>query len=183
MRKVMWVLLGCVAVAFAVKFGSAALWAQGEAKPATLMLFDFEDEDGLKKFDANKSETAGSAEHVTSGKQSLKVTLKTGENYPSIYTERFPTKDWSGYAALKFDVFVDEAITLSMTVKDVNSKDYASRYNRDKVELEKGANTVTVTLGDVGDAIDPKKIKSMTIFAGKVDKDTMFYLDNVRLEK
>jgi hypothetical protein len=182
----MLVLAGCLFMALvAVKFGGA-LWAQAETpKPAegTLVMFDFEDEDGLKKFDANKSDAEASTEHATSGKQSLKVTLKAGETYAGLYTERFPTKDWMAYSKLKFDIFVDEAVTLGMTLKDVNSKDYATRYNRDSIELEKGANTVTIELVDAGDKIDLKKIKSMSLFAGKVDKNTVFYLDNVRLEK
>ena len=187
MRKVMLVLLGCVALAIVAVEVGGALWAQEAPKPAapaTTMLFDFEDEDDVKKCEAKpNTETAPSAEHATSGKQSLKVTLKPDGEYPGLYIEKFPTKDWSGFSALKFDVFADEAFVLAMTVKDVNSKDYATRYNNDKIELNKGANTVVITLGDVGDKIDVKKIKSMTIFASKVDKARTFYLDNVRLEK
>ena len=188
MRKVMLVLAGCVAVAFAVK-ASGLVWAQGETpKPAEaagpMVLFDFENEDDVKKCEAKaNTETAVSAEHATSGKQSLKVTLKPGGEYPGLYIEKFPTKDWSAWSKLKFDVFADEAFTLAMTIKDPNSKDYASRYNNDKITLEKGANTVTIELVDVSDAINLKTIKSTSIFASKVEKDTTFYLDNMRLEK
>jgi hypothetical protein len=179
----MWVLLGCVAAGFAVAFGGA-LWAQDEAKPATTMLFDFENEDDVKFCEAKAdTETAASTEHATSGKQSLKVTMKAGADYPGLYVEKFPTKDWSGNAALKFDVFADEAVTLGMTLKDPNSKNYETRFNNDKISLNKGANTVTITLGDVGDKIDLKKIKSMSLFCPKPEKDVTIYVDNMRLEK
>lgn len=183
MRKVMWVLLGCVAVAFAVTFGGA-LWAQDEAKPATTMLFDFENKDDVRFCEAKAAtETAVSTEHATSGRQSLKVMMKAGADYPGLYIEKFPTKDWSDDAALKFDVFADEAVTLGMTLKDPNSKNYETRFNNDKISLDKGANTVTITLGDVSDKINLKKIKSMSLFCHKPEKDVTIYLDNVRLVK
>ena len=187
MRKVILALAGCLAVALAaVRFGGA-LWAQDAPKPAetpaTLVMFDFEDADGIKKLDANKSEAEASTEHATSGKQSLKVTLKAGADYPGLYVEKFPTKDWSAYSKLKIDIFADEAVTMGMTLKDPKSKDYATRYNNDKVALEKGANTITVELVDVADKIDLKTIKSMSFFAHKPEKAVTLYVDNVRLEK
>jgi hypothetical protein len=178
MRKVMLVMVGCIA---ATVVGVA--WSQDQPAPAATVLFDFEDEADVKKWDAKNSEPSASTEHATSGKGSMKLTLKGGVDFPGIYTERFPTKDWSGFKTLKFDVFADEPMTLMLSIKDPDSKDYASRFNMDKIEINKGANTVVIPLSDVGAKIDVKKIKSTTIFSGKLDKDTTIYLDNVRLEK
>ncbi len=183
MRKVTLVVLACVAAAVAVEFA----WAQDPNQPApkveTTMLFDFEEENALTRFDANGSETAISTEHATSGKQSLKVTFKAGEGSTSIYTERFPVKDWSAANTLKLDIFADEAVTLTMTIKDANSTSYETRFNQDEVVLNKGANTVTISLADVAAKIDLKKIRSMTLVTSGLAKDTVVYLDNVRLEK
>ena len=187
MRKVMLVLMGCLAAAVAVEFACAQ-----EANPPTpapapaaaTMLYDFENEDDVKFCEAKAdTETAAVAEHATSGKQSLKVTMKGGADWPGLYAEKMPVKDWTGFAALKFDVFAEGDVTLGMTIKDPNSKSFETRYNNDKIQLTKGANTVVITLGDVADAIDIKKIKSISIFCYKPEKDVTLFVDNMRLEK
>ncbi len=179
MRKAMLVALGCTVAAFA-----AAVWAADEApKVETTMLFDFDEENALTRFDANGTETAISTEHATSGKQSLKVTFKAGEGATSLYTERWPVKDWSAANVLKMDIFADEAVTLTMTIKDTASTNYETRFNMDELVLNKGANTVSVSLADVAAKIDLKKIKSMTLVTSGLAKDVVVYLDTVRLEK
>ena len=178
MRKVMLVMVGCIA---ATVVGVA--WSQDQPAPAATVLFDFEDEADVKKWDAKNSEPSASTEHATSGKGSMKLTLKGGVDFPGIYTERFPTKDWSGFKTLKFDVFADEPMTLMMTAKDPNSKDFASRFNKEKIEINKGANTVAIPIADIAGKIDVKTIKSTTIFSVKLEKDPTLYLDNIRLEK
>lgn len=180
MRRTLWLAAACVASAACV----SVLWAAAEAqKVETTMLFDFEEENALTRFDADGSETAISTEHATSGKQSLKTTLKAGAERTCLYTERFPVKDWSEANFLKFDVFAEEAVTLTLTIKDPNSKNYDTRFNQDEVMLNKGANTVTISMADVAAKIDLKKIKSMTLGTSGLAQDTVFYLDNVRLEK
>ena len=195
MRKLLFAVTAS-AVALAVQFA----WAQGGAAPApveppkveapkvetpaTLVLFDFETEDDLKKCEANKNaEAAISTEHATSGKQSMKLTLKGGTDFPGVYADKFAPKDWSAYSKLKIDVFADQAVAMGLTIKDAKSKDYASRYNNDKVKIEKGANTITVELVDVSDKIDLKTIRSFSLFTHKAEKDVTIYVDNIRLEK
>lgn len=179
MRKLMVVLLGCVAVAGVGQAFLPVGFAQ--AKEGALVLFDFESADDVAKWEANGSEMSVSTEHATSGKQSMKVVLKPGE-YPGLSTGKIE-KDWSAYKELKLDVFADAAFTIAVRIDDDNSKDYASRYNNEGVEIAKGQSTVTLTLGDVGDKIDLKKVKMLCFFAINPDKDITFYVDNVRLEK
>jgi hypothetical protein len=175
----MLVLLACAAAAgFGVRFGDA-LWAQ--AKEEAKMLFDFENADDAAQWEAANAATSIVAEHATSGKSAMKVVLE-GAEYPGINTAKI-ANDWSGYKELKFDVFADQAFNLAVRIDDENSKDYAGRYNLDQNDLNKGANTVTITLGDVGDKIDLKKVKLFILFGINPAKDTTYYLDNVRLVK
>ena len=175
MRRMIYAMLVCGLAAAFVGFA----WAQ--AKEEAKMLFDFEDPGEAASWEAANAATSIVAEHATSGKSSLKVVLE-GAEYPGINTAKFPN-DWSGYSALKFDVFADQALNLAVRIDDENSKDYASRYNLDQNDLNKGANTVTITLGDVGDKIDLKKVKVLILFGINPAKDTTYYLDNVRLVK
>ncbi len=163
--------------AFALCAGLA--WAQAER--ASKMLFDFEDAGDAAKWEAANAETSVVAEHATLGKNALKVVLKPAD-YPGINTAQIPN-DWSGYRELTFDVFADQDFTLLCRIDDENSKDYASRYNNDGIEVAKGKNTVTLGLGDVGAAIDIKKVKLLILFGNGIQQDTTFYLDNVRLIK
>jgi hypothetical protein len=157
------------------------VWAQAKEAKESKMLFDFEDAGEAASWEAATAETSVVAEHATSGKNALKVVLKAGE-YPGINTAKVPN-DWSGYKELQFDVFADQDFTLFCRIDDENSKDYASRYNNDGIEITKGKNSVTLGLGDVGAAIDLKKVKLLILFGSGVQQDTTFYLDNVRLVK
>ncbi|HUU42148.1 MAG TPA: hypothetical protein VMY39_01985 [Planctomycetota bacterium] len=183
MRK--WILAALAVAALGFVGGElvGTAWAQDDVKAAdaTKVLFDFEDDQDVTKWEANKSEISASTEHATSGKQSLKVVLNA-EKFPGLRTQKFE-RDWSGYATLKFDVFTDAPLNLMMTVKDKKSKDYASRYNNERIKLKEGANTVSIPLEDVGAKIDLKAVLSVTLFGGKMEKVTVIYLDNVRLEK
>lgn len=171
MRKTTWVL---------VMFAAFAGFAYSQVKEAK-MLFDFEDAGDAAKWESANAETSVVADHATSNKSALKVTLKAAE-YPGISTAQI-ANDWSGYSKLVFDVFADEDFNLAIRIDDENSKDYASRFNLDKNDVVKGKNTVTIDLVDIGDKIDLKKVKLLILFSIGTQHDTTCYLDNVRLEK
>ena len=181
MRKAMWLMLACGVMLVGWMVGSAVV---ADVKAEATVLFDFEDDADVNKWDTNndKTDRSLSTEHATSGKGSMKVVLKAGE-FPGISTGHISLKDWSGYTTLKFDIFADSAFDLMMTVKDPNSKNYDTRYNNDKIEINKGANTISIAVGDIGDKIDLKKINLISIHAGTLDKEVTFYMDNMRLEK
>ena len=169
---------GVVAVFFALAFTGLA---QAPAKTEAKVLFDFENDADVAKWEAATADVSLSDEHATAGKKSLKVVLHKAE-YPGLTSYRLPLTDWSGSKALKFDVFADEGLNLAVRIDDENSKDYASRFNLEQNELKKGANAVSLSLEDIGAKVDVKKVKMLILFAVNVDKDTTFYLDNVRLE-
>jgi hypothetical protein len=170
MRRFILACAGCLVFA-------AFAFAAKEAK----MLFDFEDAGDLAKWEAAEADVSIVGDHATSGKSALKVTLKAAE-YPGITTTQAPN-DWKGFAKLSFDLFADEDMTLLVRIDDENSKDYASRYNNDGIDIKKGANNVSIELADVGDKIDLAKVKMLILFGSNPPKPVTFYLDNVRLEK
>jgi hypothetical protein len=82
-----------------------------------------------------------------------------------------------------FDVWAEAAGNICVRIDDEASKDYGSRYNSPAQDVNKGANTVTIPVADVGDAIDLKKVKAMFIFSTDVPEERTFYIDNIRLTK
>ncbi len=174
-RKMLWVsaaVLGC----------AVAAWAAGEAT----VLFDFENADDVKAWGVEddlkgKVTLSASEEHATSGKKSLKMALKPHE-WPGMFTTKLP-KDWSGYKELAIDVWTPVDTTLCVRIDDEASTDYGSRFNSQGLDVAKGANTLTIPVVDVGDAIDLKKIKSMYIFSTDVPEERTFFIDNIRLIK
>jgi hypothetical protein len=184
MRKIMLVTLACTLIAIVgLKFADV-LWAQ--AKEEAAVLFSFEKPEDLKAWQVedelkDKVQLSVVAEHATDGKAALKMVLKPHE-WPGMFTTSLP-KDWSGYTQLKFDVFADEGADLCVRIDDTESKDYGSRYNSEGNFCNKGANTVTLWLSDVGGKIDLKKVKALYIFSTNVQKDLTFTIDNIRLVK
>jgi len=158
--------------------------APAPAAPGTL--FDFETDDDVaawKVEDEIKDQVVLSVarDKATTGKRSLKMVLKTGD-WPGMHTFKVP-KDWSAYSELKFDVIADQDAELAIRIDDVDSTDYGSRFNMGGLAVNKGKNTVTVDVVDVGDAIDLKKVKAIFLFSSGVTDDLTFYLDNIRLAK
>jgi hypothetical protein len=154
-------------------------------KAEAKVLFDFEDDKGLAQAEAKNAETSLSTDHATSGKNSLKVVLSASK-LPGVGFMKLPVTDWSGYKTLKFDIFAegDDAMKFAMSIKDTKSKDYASRYNNEKIAVAKGANTISIDIADIGGHIDLKIVKQMSIFAcGTLEKEATVYIDNIRLEK
>ena len=171
MRKAILVCAGCLALA-------AVAWAQA----ASTMLFDFEKDAEAGAWRAARCEKSVSTEHATSGKQSLKLKIPaTGDSSAGIATEALPVRDWSGQTALKFDVFADDAMSLTVSIRDRNVRATGKSYRKD-FELQKGANTVVVPVADVGADIDVKMIQAVNLIA-RIGADRTIYLDNVRLEK
>jgi hypothetical protein len=169
--------MGAVALVLTL---SLVVFAQ--AKEEAKVIFDFENAGDAGDWELASADASIVPDHATSGKTAMKVVLKPGNDYPGLNTAKAPA-DWSAYKSLKVDVFCDEAMNFMIRIDDTDSKDYASRYNLDSNDINKGANTVTIPLSDVGAKIDLKKVKLLIFFSGKVEKDTTYYLDNIRLVK
>jgi hypothetical protein len=166
--------------------------AEGEVfKPAAAAveskaLFGFEDgkpafgvEDDVK--DVVDLSVVTDPKRASAGARCLKMVLRP-HDWPGMNTKELPA-DWSSYEALRFDVTAEQDMPLAVRIDDVNSKDYASRFNGPKSYLTKGRNTVTVWLSDAADAIDLRQVKGLYIFSMGVQQPLTLYVDNVRLEK
>ncbi len=155
-------------------------------EPGLPVLFDFETDEAVAAWKveeelADKVELSVSTDHATTGKRSLKMVLKPHQ-WPGAHTFTIP-KDWSGYSELKFDVMAEQDAELNIRIDDEDSTDYGSRFNTGGLVVNKGKDTVSILIDDVGDAIDLKKVKSLFIFSTDVSEDLTFYLDNIRLAK
>lgn len=187
LRKMLWVAAAVLGGAVVGLLATPATrTAYAAAAIEATVLFDFENDDDVKAWGVeddikDKVALAASAEHATSGKRSLAMTLKPHE-WPGMNTTKLP-KDWSGYSDLAFDVWAGADSSLCIRIDDEASKDYGSRYNSPAQDVSKGANTVTIPVTDVGDAIDLKKIKAMYLFSTNVPEDITFFIDNIRLIK
>lgn len=143
---------------------------------ADTTLLDFEDEAELKRIGRGHPMSL-SDEQVTSGKTALKVTLPPGD-WPGISIDP-PITDWSGYDALKFDVYCPRNSGFGIRIDDVNSRDYNSRYNEEGVIL-KGWNTYQVDLRKLK-PVNPAIVRALVLFLMKNPEPTTVFFDNFRL--
>jgi len=158
------------------------------AEPGLPVLFSFETDASVAAWKTEKEdgiaeavELSATTENATDGKRALKMLLKEHQ-WPGAYTETLATKDWSSYKSLQMDVTAEAFVSLAVRIDDVDSSDYESRFQL-TVDLDKGKNTVKIILDDVADVINLKKIKRLTLFSGNVTENTVFVIDNIRLEK
>ncbi len=127
-------------------------------------------------------------EHATRGEFSLKVTC-TGQ-YPGLQISR--PQDWSGYTLLRFDVFNPgaENIPLHIDIRDeesVRESAWANRFGK-TLQAEPGRSELELNISSLGcnqkkRLIDISRLRTVLFFIGKVEGTTIFFVDNIRLEK
>ncbi len=172
MRKTILLCAGCLTLA-AFAFAAAT---------ETKVLFDFEVDADAAAWRAARCEKSVSAEHATSGAKSLKLKLTANGDTSGIATEGLAVKDWSGYTTFAFDVFADDGLALTVSLRDAFRKPF-----RKEVDLAKGANTISIPVADIAagmeDAkLDIKKMAAITLLV-HLGAERTIYIDNVRLEK
>ncbi len=169
----------CASVLALASFAALA-WAQANE----MKLFDFENAADAGAWRAANAEKSASDEHATSGKHSLKVklTLVAGGPRSGIATEALAQKDWSACKTLKFDVFAEDGLSLTIAVRDRNARATRKNFRKD-LEIRKGANTVDLPVSDIGAEIDLKTVQAINLIATYGEGERTIYLDNMRLEK
>lgn len=172
---------------FVVLMGAVVLLGSMPLAAQTLTLADFEGklDAGWEKNGA-QSAIAFPTEHVTSGTQSLKLTV-VGQ-YAGVLCTR-PPADWRGYDLLAMDVFSDAktVLRLNVSLRDATSGD--SYMNRTSLELavRPGQTRLEVPISGIkannGRLLDLGQMAQLLImFDGQTAAETV-YLDNIRLEK
>ena len=125
--------------------------------------------------------------HATHGEYSLRADLSPGE-YPGVSLS-YPPRDWRGYRTLVFDVFLDKAADMPLTVRinDLkHNEQYDDRYNG-RFLLHPGENTILVDLGEVehapkGRSMDMGNISVLCMFSYNLKSPRTVYFDNFRLQ-
>ena len=125
-----------------------------------------------------------------SGSHSLKVMLGT-THYSGVMLQTYP-RDWRGYEILTIGVYNPEPATIAMTcrIHDLRhaqgSRVYGDRFNR-SYALNSGWNDVTIPLGEVqsapeGRSMEMGNIMALGLFAVRLDRPRVVYLDHIRLQ-
>ena len=141
----------------------------------TDVMFDFESEAELKKFDLRGVRAEMSDEHVTSGKRSVKLTYLPGGGLGVfMWNDNRRPFDLSKGQDLMFDVYSE--VVLGFAVK-LKSDRGARKWTRN-VTVEPGGETVVLPFADMD--IDPKSVSYFHIFMGAPADETVIFLDNVR---
>ena len=161
-------------------------------KAGTTLLASFEAPEELKSLEIRSGPAVKlAAEHATHGKNSLEAAPGN-----LIATYALP-KDWTGHAALEFDVFNagTKPVQLEMVIGDdawIAAQDYWNRHNAWPV-LAPGANTVKVDLADlyrgepggrnrkIARNIDLDHIHFMSLTFSGGEPGKAIYLDHLRL--
>ncbi len=119
----------------------------GSDQKETLVLFDFESEEGLDQLNW-KCHTlySLSSQHAAHGTSSLKL-----EMYPSAYPGLSPVltrRNWQGYGAFCFEVYnpMPHPVLLSLRIDDKKEAlEYTGRYQK-SIQIQPGANSIQIPL-------------------------------------
>ena len=151
-------------------------------------LFDFESEEDLNQLDWTCHKWFElSAEHATSGRYSLKMSLPPGQ-YPGVHFKRIYS-DWSNYRLLKMDLYNPAEDTFSLHVRIGDEKsvcEYADRFDMN-FEIKQGKNAISIPTDAIKTNLNPrsldlKNIKRFMVFVPDNRVKRELFLDNVRLE-
>jgi len=153
------------------------------------LLYDFESDKELDDFEWNcKTIFSLSTEHVTHGKQSLKLEL-----FPSDYPGIAPLsvrKDWRDYRIFAFDVYNPSGNDLIMYIRVDDTTGYndeAERINQ-KLFLKPGMNRLKIPLLSMRASrshrlLDFGAIKNIILFMESPHEKITVYTDFWRLER
>jgi len=182
--------------------GASPVWSQ-DAKQADHMLFDFEGGQGAAGWSALEhaapaipdpiAKVETSAEHATSGKQSLKITFAGGK-FPAVISKQVPG-DWMPWETFSADVYVSRPCVVGFCAMQEGSTRATgwdggvTRWTKTEF-CQPGKNTITAALHpNEWSAIRAKlengkemgKVESFEIFVYQPHDGDAIYVDNVRL--
>ena len=178
-----WVIAGLIAIPISL--------TAADSKPLTLFSFEKSDDLQCLQVDGGMKEnmkTELSSENCTAGKNCLKVAFPD-DSWAEVLFVKF-TSDWSGYNALKVDVFNPSATMVGVLFQGADSdagfaKD-APFGDRDKRvssggTLKPGKNTLVFPL-KYDKPFDLKNVKMWSLSNISRPKGLVLYIDNIRLE-
>ena len=145
-----------------------------------LELCYFENSRDIKKCEKNKTQIQITKDKASEGKYSLKCIFPDGGGAVGFYATL--PKDWTGYSAFRFDVYSEEDdVPLSLFITDTNNATYNTRYNKERIFLEKGWNNIEISVSEIDAKLALNKITHLNLFLWKVKGKHILYFDNFRL--
>jgi len=162
-------------------------WYQLHAMKEFPLLAGFES--NIELF-SHKGKLERSDEEHSQGAYSGKIQLTTNR-YSGITFDRL-FNDWSGYKWLAFDIYnpENEPLVMNIRVNDtehaLNGWKYRDRFNR-QFSLDPGWNHLKFSMDDIENAPERRKmnlakVSDIVIFAIRLPRSRVIYLDNMRLE-
>ena len=107
--------------------------------------------------------------------------------YPTLHFAG-PFPDWSGYHALRMDVFspLEVPVVLNISIKDHRGARYHDRYNG-KLQIKPGYNELKIPLAEIEHApaertLDLSSVVVILVFLLNPEQDTILYFDELLLE-
>lgn len=176
------------AIIFSIAFSLAPA---GCSRPPTheLVLNDFEEDSDLDRVHWQcRTLFSLSQEHVTSGKQALKMELFPAD-YPGLAL-KLDDHDWSRFGNVVFGIFNPQDETLVLTVRTDDRPDYPDyeeRYNGRHTLLPR-SNHLSIPLNSLrtsgsGRPLNLKTIRRFLFFLADTRETYRLYVDNIRLAK
>ncbi len=167
---------------------AAALTDEYRARRQFPILGDFENPYELQRW-TGSADRAIDGRIVFAGEHAMRVSLGT-TLYSGVSLEYF-TGDWAGFSQLQCSIYNPDANPLSITcrIHDVvhiqGVQRYEDRYNHSFI-LAQGWNTIRIDLEDVKKApanriMDMGHIRGVGIFATRLPRPRVIYIDDVRL--
>lgn len=165
----------------------AAAQAQCHAEQQFPLLANFETEMDLFSI---TGKVERSTEHPSLGDYSLKVRLTTEQYSRVVFVNFF--NSWQGYNELLLDIYNPDSQALDLVIRIDDQQHFAGgtahsdRFNQN-LHLDPGWNAIKIPVADIQHApatrlMQLDAINSIIIFAVKLPREQLIYLDNLRLQ-
>jgi hypothetical protein len=181
-----WAALGVIAMSLAWLSPLAVLGDVWRQRRETPRLAGFERISELDRWILHHADLSRVGEHASEGAWAGEIQLEPGRFAGVVL--RMADLDWSGYAALEYDIYVPEELNTPLSMKVVdrhyNGK-LEDRYD-ERLELRPGANQVRIPLAEVvagpqGPPLDLTRIWWLEFYQLDSTRPTRLLLDNLRL--
>jgi hypothetical protein len=152
-----------------------------------LLLAGFEDPASVAKWTGLKCEQT--AAHASEGRFGMKFTLpawQEGANeWPAVYLvwdggRGYPTKDWSHYAKIAFDAWVDGDAPADLAL-ELRDKQGSNGYTSHQTLQPGRMNHTEIPLADLSGSVDVANIEEIVFFATRPKRDYTITVDNLVL--
>jgi len=158
--------------------------AKSFAANKVVSLSDFESAEDVKRWKTKEASFHNTTDYAAEGKYSGEMVFFGGVQCSNIIISNFFSRNprygnWSGFSYLQFDIYNNNEDTerIILKIKDANDKSY----QRNMYLVSKQKTEIKIYVDDLKDSIDPGRIRQVNFFRWKPKRETIFYIDNVRL--